>query len=1451
MAYAATTLQATGGQSPYRWTASGLPNLLTLAFATGVLSGTPKFPGTFSVSIRVTDATNAFKTQSYILAIAPAGVPVLVINDDRFAESISWQQFLDTKGFENQPLSTGGGDNGDPQANYEANGYKRDHVRVDDGELVLSATHQTMTTVAGATKAYRGATVQTGGSQAPSSQAPGLLFRFGHVEFDYQHRLRGPGNYVDGRGVLPSVRAKSRVGATFPGFPMLGLMEHFGALGDMSSTVYKSLTELDRQLRALAPKTTFAKTIDVPEARFDWSGTRDETDNFAAWWASIRAIPPGGTNADRVLPNATNPFIQHRLRFPKYTPATKNLPPAQRVRARLRLERGLPQMGQVNSITLDGQGTPGLVGADGCQLIATNMRPFQTAPAPDNPRGRYFGSGGTTVAGDNTFVGPASFDSTGLVPGVGSNVDRIQLRIRVEPATALVAGASEGQSTGGATFDNGTGVVTVDSTLIPIGQPNAGLAAYLDSGQIILGTSFINYTGRTTTSFTGCTRTSGAPVTMTAGMVAQKEAEPDGHEYRKIIATNVDGLPNKVRYQGTSVGTYPLPGTAMGFCINAKEGWDTWYAPDGVPTVENANFDEYDDADNRTTDANGSTFMLNVVDSHFFRLSGIELQGARGVDVISATYQPAVAGGSFVFKTRSAHGRGSGEVIEIQRSPGYNGVYPQVGQTVTVPDPTTIRVNGVGTGLGLAAATSAFLTAGYYIGELEQQNGIMHEGAFDTEIVDSRIKYFWGNGVALQSRGGDGDPMSATRGFWLHDSEVTRFGRQCFTLNYGSQVIIEHSLFGGSAHTKIDIESNSPRVDPGDANHPALDSTMCDVHIRYNQVTSSGLGGIMSIHSGFDPAGPNGPTFPRRIHIVGNRGEELGSGSVWGTGGYGISDMVVEDNVDSIYDGTDGNVSDYYDVSNGHRILIRNNLGQARDSVCHFHDGSDQYSVVSNDVGFDATPPPGHQVAQVIDNDSWAGTFDGVPPFAPVHYLRDNQWRTGVMDWDANSIRFSIDGTVIWTYSGPNVPQVAMYLQFSLAVIGTNSQGLPTAVVDDFDFGAELRINRLVITQQTTVAPLNVASPASLPSGRAGTPYMPTTVVAVGGVSPYRWSATGLPSGLTMNMTTGVLSGTPTANGTFAVVVRVDDNAGTVATRTYALVIDAVIPLVITTPAAIPNGQVTVVYPTQTFIATGGIGAHTWSATGLPPGLTINTTTGALSGTPSSAGSYTIVVRATDASAAFVTRSYPTTIAASPVALHLVGPGALPAGIVGRTITVTTATAAGGTGPYRWAMGGGPPGVTINATTGVITGTPTAAGTYAVTVAVIDALNMIASRAYTMAVVAELVIAALTLPDGDEGEPYPLTVVAATGGNPPYAWSASNLPGGMSIDPTSGAISGTPIAPGDYVISISVTDGMLTDTDELTLHIEATPPPPPPPEARSLAGCFVEIRGARLGGGAV
>jgi hypothetical protein len=340
----------------------------------------------------------------------------------------------------------------------------------------------------------------------------------------------------------------------------------------------------------------------------------------------------------------------------------------------------------------------------------------------------------------------------------------------------------------------------------------------------------------------------------------------------------------------------------------------------------------------------------------------------------------------------------------------------------------------------------------------------------------------------------------------------------------------------------------------------------------------------------------------------------------------------------------------------------------------------------------------------------------------------------------------------------------------------------------------------------TIVTALSITTPSPLPSAVQNAAYS-TTVVASGGTTPYQWSATGLPGGLSINAGSGVISGTATATGTSTVAVTVKDSSATQLSTTANLSLTVVSPLTITTTSPLPSGVQNVAY-NQTVLATGGTTPYTWQATNLPIGLSINSTTGVISGTPTSAQTTTAIVTVTDSTSPHQVANATLSITiGTQLAIQTQSP--LPQGIV-NTAYNATVTAVGGTTPLTWSATGLPTGLSINPSTGVIGGTPSAAGTTSATITVKDSSTpqQTASGPFSLTIAGVLQITTTSpLPQGFVGTAYTPTTVLATGGITPYIWSATNLPSGLSINASTGVISGTPSgSAGTTTPTISVKD---------------------------------------------
>lgn len=257
----------------------------------------------------------------------------------------------------------------------------------------------------------------------------------------------------------------------------------------------------------------------------------------------------------------------------------------------------------------------------------------------------------------------------------------------------------------------------------------------------------------------------------------------------------------------------------------------------------------------------------------------------------------------------------------------------------------------------------------------------------------------------------------------------------------------------------------------------------------------------------------------------------------------------------------------------------------------------------------------------------------------------------------------------------------------------------------------------------------------------------------------------------------------------------------------------------------VPNAIVGVSY-SQSFTASQGSTPYTFSVTEgtLPTGLTLNSNSGLLNGTPTTPGSFTFTLTVTDG--VDLTDSRSITIAVVAEAPSITTAPTLPTATHTELYGVNL-QGTGGLSSYTWTVTSGtlPPGLLL-ATNGLLSGTPTALGTSTFTVRLTDSSGFTDTETFTLNVIPPpLVIAtAATLPYGVVKEPLKV-VLAATGGIKPYTWAlaaGSVLPKGVTLNVKTGAFGGAPTIAGDYTFSVQVTDSAsVVQTKELTFNVEA------------------------------
>ncbi|HSZ62831.1 MAG TPA: putative Ig domain-containing protein [Terriglobales bacterium] len=371
-----------------------------------------------------------------------------------------------------------------------------------------------------------------------------------------------------------------------------------------------------------------------------------------------------------------------------------------------------------------------------------------------------------------------------------------------------------------------------------------------------------------------------------------------------------------------------------------------------------------------------------------------------------------------------------------------------------------------------------------------------------------------------------------------------------------------------------------------------------------------------------------------------------------------------------------------------------------------------------------------------------------------------------------------------------------------------------------------------------TVAPLSVTTTSSaFAVGVVNSVYPSTTLQATGGISPYSWTITtgSLPSGLLLNASTGVISGTPTASGTSNFTVTVTDSetpTAKTATANLSIVVNPALSVTTTTLAA---GVIGTAYPGATLAAAGGITPYTWSVTtgSLPTGLSLNASTGAISGTPGGTftGTVNFTVSVTDNESPTkqtASANLSIVISATPMKVTTTS---LAGGSVGVVYTNQTLQATGGIAPYTWKVTTGslPVGLSLNASTGVISGTPTGTfvGTDSFTVTATDSETPTGQTASANLSIT-ITVAALTvtttssnLPVGVVSSVYPGATLQATGGITPYTWTVTtgSLPTGLLLNAATGAISGTPTASGTTNFTVTVTDSETPTAKTATANL--------------------------------
>lgn len=408
---------------------------------------------------------------------------------------------------------------------------------------------------------------------------------------------------------------------------------------------------------------------------------------------------------------------------------------------------------------------------------------------------------------------------------------------------------------------------------------------------------------------------------------------------------------------------------------------------------------------------------------------------------------------------------------------------------------------------------------------------------------------------------------------------------------------------------------------------------------------------------------------------------------------------------------------------------------------------------------------------------------------------------------------------------------------YALALVGSSPPGLilgaggalsgTFTAVGTFTFEIEVSyadgyVTRVPVSLRVDSNIGTATMPASVPDGQAWQGYS-ASVAASGSAGPFTYAldSGALPAGLTLNAN-GTITGTPTEAGSFSFAIRVTDT-GTNKINVQSFSLDIADPVLVAV-GTLPDGVAGTSYGTQSVAVTGGAVPYVYGAlTGtLPDGLTYDASTGTISGTPIEAGSFSFSIAVTDDDGYTGSNSYTISIAAPAVALT----SAAPAGGRVTQLYSHTFTAGTGTAPYGFTVTGGalPPGLGLGAG-GVLSGTPTTPGSYNFEVTATDAYGFTGSAHFSLVITSNAGSAVLpgTAVDGVFGVFYSENL-AATGGTPvlSYAVTSGTEPPGLTLDGTSGILSGTPAQVGDFSFVVTVTDGAgFTNAQAYDVHVAA------------------------------
>ena len=471
-------------------------------------------------------------------------------------------------------------------------------------------------------------------------------------------------------------------------------------------------------------------------------------------------------------------------------------------------------------------------------------------------------------------------------------------------------------------------------------------------------------------------------------------------------------------------------------------------------------------------------------------------------------------------------------------------------------------------------------------------------------------------------------------------------------------------------------------------------------------------------------------------------------------------------------------------------------------------------------------------------------------------------------DADSDTFTFTI-GPEDLTPSAPVIPDKTGIAQFRVSVtlpVGTGGNSPLTYTVSNLPAGLSFNPSTREITGIATTAQIKIVTYTvtdvdndadsstftftiaadRVPSepavqnqiGDVGTALTITLPVGTGGNSPLTYSISNLPSGLSFNANTRTITGTPTTPQRKTVTYMIMDADGDGASSRFTFTITA--GLTPTAPFISSKlGKVNSSVDLFLAVGTGGDGRLTHSIANLPAGLSFDANTRRITGTPTTPETKTVTYTVTDAngdsdSSTFTFQIVPDLVPSAPTV-------STQTGVVRTAVDITLPVGTGGDSPLTYAISNLPSGLSFNARTRKITGTPTTAQTKTVTYTVTDDDGDSNRSTFTFTIGPEdLTPSAPTLSDqtGIQNTAVDLTLAVGTGGNSPLTYAISNLPSGLSFNTGTRKITGTPTTAQVKTVTYTVTDAdndVDSSTFTFTIVADLAPSAPTvPPQTRGL-----------------